>query len=75
MIAAAVVRQPYRPTGRFHPWAVGLSHCGSHKLTQKKQRIQSDALFSFGSGKFISLRSASCSLRSRYYSFLIPATT
>jgi hypothetical protein len=31
MIAAAVVRQPYNLTGQIHPWAVGLSHCGSRK--------------------------------------------
>ena len=31
MIAAAVVRQPYRPTGQFRLGTTGLSHCGSRK--------------------------------------------
>ena len=35
MIAAAVVRQPYSPMEQFHPWAVGLSHCGSRKTKQQ----------------------------------------
>lgn len=26
-----MVRQPYSPAGQIHPWAVGLSHCGSRK--------------------------------------------
>jgi hypothetical protein len=33
--AAAVVRQPYSPMEQFHPWAVGLSHCGSRKTKQQ----------------------------------------
>ena len=36
MIAAAVVRQPYRPMGQFHPRAIGLSHWGSRNTYQQK---------------------------------------
>ena len=35
LISAAVVRQPYRPTGQFHPRAVGLSQCGSRNTKQQ----------------------------------------
>jgi len=45
MIAAAVVRQPYSPTGRFHPCAVGLSHCGSRSSSYPYSRKQNGVPF------------------------------
>ena len=39
LIAAAVVRQPYSPTGQIRPGAVGLSHCGSRKSSPFPMRL------------------------------------
>lgn len=37
--AAAVVRQPYSPTGLIRPGTVGLSHCGSRKSVSFFMRL------------------------------------
>ena len=38
LIAASVVRQPYRPMGQIRPGAVGLSHRGSRKTQNRKHQ-------------------------------------
>ncbi len=39
LIAAAVVRQPYSPTGLIRPRVVGLSHWGSRKSVSFFMRL------------------------------------